>query len=54
MQWRCKHAFQTIERLCFLRGQCKVVIKRSSAEKNFVEFRDPAYWAMSLGAEELN
>jgi hypothetical protein len=42
MQRRCKHAFLAIERLCFLRGPCKVVIKKSSAEavQRRVEFRD--------------
>jgi hypothetical protein len=30
MQRRCKHALPTIERLCFLRCPCKVVIKKSS------------------------
>jgi hypothetical protein len=29
IQRRCKHAFSTIEILCFMRGQCKVVIKKS-------------------------
>jgi hypothetical protein len=38
MQRRCKHAFPPINRLCFLRGPCKVVIRKSSAE--LVEFRD--------------
>jgi hypothetical protein len=32
MQRRCKHAFPIKERLCFLRGTCKVVIKKSSVE----------------------
>jgi hypothetical protein len=27
MQWCCKHAFWTIERLCFLRGPCRWLIK---------------------------
>jgi hypothetical protein len=30
MQRRCKHDSSTIERLCFLRGPCKIVIKKSS------------------------
>jgi hypothetical protein len=30
MQRRSKHAFPTIERLCFLRGLCKVVMRKSS------------------------
>jgi hypothetical protein len=38
---RCfKHVYPTIERLCALRGPCKVVIKKSSVEKNRVEFRE--------------
>jgi hypothetical protein len=40
MQRRCKDAFSTIERLCFLRGPCEVVIKKGSTEQNKVEFRD--------------
>jgi hypothetical protein len=51
MQQRSKHAFPTIESLCFLRGPNKVVIKRSSVEKSF---ETPAYRDMCLGAEELN
>jgi hypothetical protein len=40
--FRCygKHAFLTIKGLCFLRGPCKVVIKKSSVEKGRVESRD--------------
>jgi hypothetical protein len=37
MQWSCKHAFPTIERLCILRGPCKVVTKKSS-----LRFETPA------------
>jgi hypothetical protein len=29
MQRRCKHAFSTIEKLCFLRGPCKVIIQKN-------------------------
>jgi hypothetical protein len=29
-----------MERLCFLRGPCKVGIKKNSFEENGVEFRD--------------
>jgi hypothetical protein len=54
MQRNCKHAFTTIERLCFLRGPCKVVIKKSSVEKNRVEARDASLPGYELGAEELN
>jgi hypothetical protein len=53
MQRRCKHAFQTIKRLCFLRGPCKVVIKKSSVESR-VEFRDaslPGHELRSRGIE---
>jgi hypothetical protein len=50
MQRRCKHAFPTLERLCFLRGQCKVVIKKSSVEKNKVEFRDASLTGPELGS----
>jgi hypothetical protein len=58
--FRCyKHAFQTIERLYFLRGACEVVIKessevgRSSIEWT-VEFETPACQDMWLGAEKLD
>jgi hypothetical protein len=54
MQRRCKHAFPTTERLCFLRGPFKLVIKKSSIEKNGVEFRDaslPGYELRSRGIE---
>jgi hypothetical protein len=54
MQRSCKHAFPTIERLCFLCGTCKVVIKKSSLDKNRVSFETPACQDMSLLAEELN
>jgi hypothetical protein len=40
MQRRSKQAFPAIDRLCFLRGPLKVVIKKSSVEKNWVQFRD--------------
>jgi hypothetical protein len=39
MQRRCKHAFPKIERLCFLHGPCKVVIKKiSEAGSSSIEF----------------
>jgi hypothetical protein len=50
----CKHTFPTIERLCFLSGPCKVVIKNSSVEKNWVTFQDaslPGYLLGSRGIE---
>jgi hypothetical protein len=58
MQRRCKHAFSTIERLCFLRGPCRVFIKKSSAEKSWVSRRQPArIWAWDriegVGKKEL-
>jgi hypothetical protein len=42
MQRRCKHAFPKIERVCFVRGPCKVVIKKSSIESSRVSRRQPA------------
>jgi hypothetical protein len=54
MHRRCKHAFPTTERLCFLCGPRKVVIKKSSAEKSRVEFRDaglPGHEPRSRGIE---
>jgi hypothetical protein len=58
MQRRCKHAFLTIEKLCFLRGPFKVVIKKSSeAGSNSSEMSSseaPACQDMSSIAEEFN
>jgi hypothetical protein len=56
MQRRYKHTFPTIERLCFLYGPCKVVIKKSSDEKSKVEFRDASLLGYELGSRgtELN
>jgi hypothetical protein len=54
MKLRCKDAFPTIERLSFLRRQCKVVVKKSSVEKSELSFETPACQDMSLGTEELN
>jgi hypothetical protein len=53
MQRRCKHVFPTIERLCFLRGPCKVVIMKSSVEKNRVEFRDASLPEYELGSRGI-
>jgi hypothetical protein len=36
MQQCYKHAFTTRERLCFMRGPCKAVIKKMSVEKSGV------------------
>jgi hypothetical protein len=55
MKQRCKHTFPSIEKLCFLHGKCKVVIKKSSVEsRRESNFERPTYRDMSLGAEELN
>jgi hypothetical protein len=56
MQRDYKHAFPTIERLCSLRGPCKVVIKKSEVDSSQVEsgFETPACQDMSLGSYELN
>jgi hypothetical protein len=56
MQQRCKNAFPTIERLCFLCDPCKVVIKKSSFEKNRVKVRDaslPRYGAWEQRISEV-
>jgi hypothetical protein len=54
MQRRCKHAFPTIERLCFLRGPCKEVIKKSSVEAvqgSESSFETPVYQLGNRGIE---
>jgi hypothetical protein len=53
MQRRCKHTFPTIERLCFLRGPCKGVIRKSAVEKNIVEFRDASMPGYELGSRGI-
>jgi hypothetical protein len=53
MQRRCKHAFPTIEKLSFLRGPCKVVIKKNSVVKNGVEFRDVRLLEYEFGSREI-
>jgi hypothetical protein len=53
MQRRFKYAFPPIERLCFLRGPCKVVVKKSSVEKNLVEFRDASLQGYELGSRGI-
>jgi hypothetical protein len=53
MQRRCEHAFPKIERLCFLLGPCKVVIKKSTVEKNRFEFRDASLPGYELGSREI-
>jgi hypothetical protein len=47
------------QRECFLRGPCKVVIRKCSADRTVVvvvelSFETPACQDMSLGAKELN
>jgi hypothetical protein len=39
--------------MCFLRGPCKVVIKKSSVEKNWVEFRDASLPRYKLGSRGI-
>jgi hypothetical protein len=41
------------EGLCFLRRACKVVIKKSSVEKNWVEFRDASLPGYELGSKGI-
>jgi hypothetical protein len=53
IQLRCKYAFPTIEMLCFLRGPCKHVIKKSSVEKKLVEFRDASLPGYELGSRGI-
>jgi hypothetical protein len=42
-----------MERLCFLRGKCYVVIKKSLAEKSRVEFRDASLPGYELGSRGI-
>jgi hypothetical protein len=53
MQWFCKHDLQIIERLCFLRGPCKVVIEKISVESSRVEFRDASLPGHELGSRGI-
>jgi hypothetical protein len=53
MQRRCKQAFTTMERLCFLRGPCKVSINNSSVKKNGVEFRDASLSGYEFGSRGI-
>jgi hypothetical protein len=39
--------------MCFLRGPCKVVIKKISVEKNKVEFRDASLPGYDLGSRGI-
>jgi hypothetical protein len=54
MQRRCKHAFPTLERLCFLRDSCKVVIKKSWDERSRVKFRDASLPGYELGSRGID
>jgi hypothetical protein len=49
-QWSCKHAFPAIERLCFLQGPCKVIIKKDSeaGRSSIAEFRDASLLGYEL------
>jgi hypothetical protein len=52
---RGKRASTTIERLCFLRGMCREVIKKDKEDRlSQLSFETPACRDMSFGAEELN
>jgi hypothetical protein len=53
MKRRCENVFPIIEILSFLRGPCKVVIKKSSVEKNGVEFRDASLPGYELGSRGI-
>jgi hypothetical protein len=56
MQRSCKNAFPDIESLCFLRGLCTVVIRKSSeaGSGSQVEFRDASLPGYELGSTELS
>jgi hypothetical protein len=54
MQGDCRNTFLTTERLCFLLGPCKVVIKKEFSWEKLVVFRDaslPVYELCSSGIE---
>jgi hypothetical protein len=53
MQQRCKHAFPTVERLCFLHGPCKAVVKKCSVEKNGVKFQDANLPVSEIGSRGI-
>jgi hypothetical protein len=53
MQRICKHFFQTIERLCFLRVPCKMFINKSWNERYWIEFRDASLPEYELGSREF-
>jgi hypothetical protein len=53
MQLRCKQVFSTKERLPFLRGPRKMVIKKSSIKLSRVEFRDTSLPGYELGIREM-
>jgi hypothetical protein len=52
MQRRCKPRLPNNRRLCFRRGPCKVVVKKSSVEK-LVEFWDASLPGYALGSREI-
>jgi hypothetical protein len=50
MQRLCKTAFSTIERLRFVRGPCRRVIKKGREDRLSVEFRDANLPEYELGS----
>jgi hypothetical protein len=52
MEQSYKHSSPTIDRLCFLRGRCKVVVKivRQHKVKWGIEFRDASLPEYELGS----
>jgi hypothetical protein len=53
MQRRCKQAFPTIERLCFLRGPYKFVTRKNSVGNSRVEFRAASLPGYELGSRGI-
>jgi hypothetical protein len=54
MQRWCKHALTTIERMCFLRGPCKVVCyKEDFSWEELVKFRDASLPGYELGSRGI-
>jgi hypothetical protein len=53
MERLCKHALPIIESVCLLRGPCKVIIKKTSVEKNWLEFRDASLPGYEFGNWQL-
>jgi hypothetical protein len=53
MQRLCKHAFQSMERRCFLRSPCKTGTKKNSDELSRVQFRDASLPGYELGSRGI-